>query len=84
MRMPRFTIGRMMIAIAVIAVLLAAILLLDNRRRRFAVLANYHGLKAIEDIKAKRESRHQKLWDKDRYAAHHPWLPVEPDPPVPG
>jgi hypothetical protein len=83
MKRPRFTVRRLMVAIAVIAVLLAAVLCLNDRRRRFALLANDHGLKAIEEIKAKRPSRHRELYEKYIYAAHHPWLPVAPDPPEP-
>ena len=77
---PRFTIRRLMVAIAVIAILLTTGLVLNDRRRRFALLANDHGLKAIEEIKAKRQSRHLELWEKYTYAAHHPWLPVAPEP----
>jgi hypothetical protein len=79
--MPRLTIRRLMIAVAVVAVLLAAFVLVNERRKRFALLANDHGLKAIEEVKAKRPGRHYQLWEKYRYAAHHPWLPVEADPP---
>jgi hypothetical protein len=83
LRRVQFSLGRMMIAVAVVAILLATALVLNDRRRSFALLANDYGLKAIEDIKAKRPSRHLELHEKYRYAAHHPWLPVNPDPPTP-
>lgn len=80
MRLPRFTVRRLMVAIAVIAFFLATGLLLNDRRGRFALLANDHGLKAIE---AKRPARHLALYEKYIDAAHHPWLPVADDPPDP-
>ena len=83
MRFPRLTIRRLMIVVAIVALLLATFLLLNDRRKRFAILANSHGLRAIDEVKANRPGRHYQLWEKYTYAAHHPWLPVASDPPEP-
>jgi hypothetical protein len=83
MKFPRFTVRRLMVAVALVAVLIGTARVLDGRRRRFARLANDYGLKAIEDRKAGRAGRNLQQFEKYIYAAHHPWLPVEPDPPGP-
>jgi hypothetical protein len=83
MKLPRVTTRRMMILVALVAILLTMALTLDGRRRRLARLANDYGLKAIVDRKAGRAGRILQLYEKHIYAAHHPWLPVAPDPPEP-
>ena len=80
---PRFTVRGLMALVALVAVLFATALMLDSRRRRFARLADDYGMRAIEDRKAGRQGRNLRLYEKYIYAAHHPWFPVEADPPEP-
>jgi hypothetical protein len=105
MRLPRlrFTVRRMMVAVAVVAFLFGA----EATRRRWESLASTYRTKAVsfehralvsrhsrdheavlendpEQRKLKRiEDHYVALARKYQYAAHYPWLAVEPDPPEP-
>jgi hypothetical protein len=63
-----------MVAVAVVGLLAY----LEHRRRSFESLAAYH-----RDRVWRMTDRHAVLSEKYSYAARHPWLPVEPDPPEP-
>jgi hypothetical protein len=97
----RFTVRRLMIAVAVFALLLGA-MALRQRRSHFQALADYHAFQArhirsshgsmiqpsgayvhIPLGSSSRAEYHKDMGGKYGYAASHPWLPVEPDPPVP-
>jgi hypothetical protein len=83
---PRFTVRRLMVAVAVVGVVLGIGSDLDRRRRRFLDLRSYYREKAVI---------HSECWTRivsmrDYYlsrkyerAARYPWLPVAPDPPEP-
>jgi hypothetical protein len=92
MRIPRvrFTVRRLMIAVAVVA----AIVAFFKRRDDFERVAEYHrsriGMADI-DFSRRYEIRffspknrwHYDMMHKYIYAARDPWLPVAPDPPEP-
>ena len=96
MRLPRvrFTVRRMMVAVAVVAVPLGAITELKRRRDRFQWLGSYHagktGMQYINSFSPRprfstpRGYWHYELSRKYMIAAERPWLPVDPDPPDPG
>jgi hypothetical protein len=92
----RFTMRRMMVAVAVLAVVFG----LYKRRETFLALADYHnkGEKCAgfstfgrmhwvnqhgEGVTEAKSDWHVQLAEKYRGAASRPWLPVEPDPPEP-
>ncbi len=92
MRMPsvRFTIRRMMVIVAVVAGMLWATLALQERSRRFLKIASEREMevRALTTYYAfyppfEHIARLDEMKKKYEYAASHPWLPVEPDPPVP-
>ena len=90
MRMPRFrfTVRRMMVVVAIVAILIA----LKVRRDRFVALAAHYAMKeeltlgtadavlASDRAKAARRERLRVTYTR---AARYPWLPVAPDPPEP-
>lgn len=93
MRLPRvrFTVRRMMVAVAAIAILCGAMMLAE-RRVRFGRIAEHHRLNARDYTFDKEEGMymadpgsywHKVLHEKYRRAASRPWLSVEPDPPWP-
>jgi hypothetical protein len=94
----RFTVRRMMVVVAVLAILVW----LGERHLRFTRLSEYHRSNAgiyLEfdeqtgwvgyvtrdgrDIPERVHLWHAKLEDKFRESARHPWLPIQPDPPDP-
>jgi hypothetical protein len=90
MRLSRMTTRRWMLVVAVVSL----VCLLEHRRRSFESLAAYHESKtalvfsmilSTEDHLYRERvcEWHASLAPKYRYAAHYPWLPVEPDPPEP-
>jgi hypothetical protein len=104
----RFTIWRLMIAIAIIGLPLGLIAEEEEVRQRrlsesYRSLAAYHESRTVASIACSRtrctftdhrgrimrsdEVRasdwHRRLAEKYRHAAARPWLPVEPDPPLP-
>jgi hypothetical protein len=94
MRLPRarlrFTVRRMMVAVAVVACIFWASLLIMERRRRFLIIAGSHRMPDARFLRhhdADSELRlvrwHDEMQAKYEFAAAHPWLPVAPDPPDP-
>jgi hypothetical protein len=94
MRMPRLTLRRLMILVALLAVPLAFWGVLERRRSRFEHLSSYHrglagpalwptyeGAKPIFPTEQGRG--HDRLAVKYAEAARRPWMPVEDDPPEP-
>ena len=91
MGMPRvrFTIRRMLLAIAVVAVYLGWSRWIEKRSERFQALWNEHVNKIGEISSPKPRPDevqgyyHLKMGEKYRAAINRPWFPVEPDPPEP-
>ena len=95
MRLPRarlrFTVRRMMVAVAVVACIFWASLLIMERRRRFLMIAGSLRMpdarflryrdNAVYELRLARW--HDEMQAKYEFAAAHPWLPVAPDPPAP-
>jgi hypothetical protein len=88
MRLPRLTTRRMMVLVAVVAVLIGCAL----RRHRFLELASRHGEVACPGPKSTpdqvrwimlRNDYNARMYRKYRLAAWLPFLPVPPDPPPP-
>jgi hypothetical protein len=73
----RITVGRMMIAVAVAALLLTWWLgQAEERRRRFRFLSDVYAADAALDPTGPPDT----LAAKYEWAARYPWLPVWPDP----
>jgi hypothetical protein len=86
----RFTVRRMMVAVAVVAVLLAMAVTLSHRRSRFESLRDYHASRApyvwlgpMGTLWERQGEWHWAMKRKYERAARYPWLPVAPDPPEP-
>ena len=95
----RFTVRRMMVAVAAVAILLGAALTLRGRQRWFRELRREHQTRALLEFEVPlkngtipRERRghairlrdwHWRLVEKYRRATRYPFLPVAPDPPEP-
>ncbi len=91
MKLPRvrFTVRRMMVAVAAVACIFWASLLIE-RRRRFLIIIDSHRMPDARFLRyhdADYELRlirwHDEMQAKYEFAAAHPWLPVAPDPPAP-
>lgn len=97
MRMPRvrFTVRRMMVPVAVVALALG-MCIWDHRMRRVSVAYELRGLSyrkrsgprprfpaLIPPPLSARERWDAEMAEKYRRAARYPWLPVAPDPPYP-
>jgi len=91
MRWPRvrFTIRRMMVAVAVVAIVFAWSAWMGRRAARFRSLWAEH-INKVGMISSPKPWPHEvqgiyhlKMGEKYRVAALRPWLPVEPDPPEP-
>ena len=85
---PRFTVRRLMVAVAIVA-LLSGMERLRQRSVAFSSMANYHVIKNscwagkyAKDYE-KGAAYHSLMWQKYDRAARYPWLSVEPDPPKP-
>ena len=89
MRLPRvrFTVRRMMVAVAVVAVCVTiAVPYLSDLSQRYEAKANGHWLSrsACEaEGKSRLAAYYESLADKYHRAARWPFLPVAPDPPLP-
>ena len=94
MGMPRvrFTIRRLMVAVAVVAIYFGWSRWMERRSERFRALWIDHINKVGEISSPKPELLrphevqgyyHLKIGEKYRAAMNRPWLPVEPDPPEP-
>jgi len=92
MRLPRFTLRWLMVAVAVVGISLGLVLWMQRRAAEFRKKALfYEGMTFTmiwrNDAPPPPELAHD-LWagemaTKYRYAAAYPWWPVEPDPPEP-
>jgi Tfp pilus assembly protein PilE len=83
MRLPRMTIRRWMVAVALIAVLSAIGVELWRRSLAYSRLADLYFGRAAIWSDTKKIERDMALSERYRRAARSPWLPVEPDPPEP-
>ena len=91
MGMPRvrFTIRRMMVAVAVVAIWFGWSRWMEKRAAQFRSLYVYHinRVGPISSPKPRPDEAqgfcHLAMGEKYRVAALWPWLPVEPDPPEP-
>src|SRR5262249_51267935 len=96
MRLPRFRVRTLMIAVAFVAIT-SGTMLMWHRSCEYDRRAKYHamiltglivvdgkiaGIRDHDLSEAEREYHDQLLGKYDR-AARNPWLPVEPDPPPP-
>jgi hypothetical protein len=93
MRLPRvrFTVRRLMIAVAIVGLMLGLTLWMKRRSAEFQKKARFYDGMFItmfwQDHSPPPGLAHN-LWvgemaTKYRYAASYPWWPVEPDPPEP-
>ncbi len=83
----RFTVRRMMAAVAVLGTLLGVGIEGERRRERFQFLANHHWLNGTLRTHWSIEARcrwHVRMWHKYEWAGRYPWFPVEADTPDPG
>jgi len=92
MRLPRvrFTIQRMMVLVAVVALAswgLAWVVRIKRLSNEYERRVERHSLGIMSVFNAALASEHEiwdiKMLDKYQKASRHPWLPVEPDPPEP-
>ena len=89
MKLPRLTIRRLMVAVAVVAAPLACGAWAARRAATFREISAYHALEwsridttGTQEVDARAEW-HRAMEMKYRDAARYPWLPVAPDPPEP-
>lgn len=90
MKLPRvqFTLRRMMILVAIAALIAGGMAGLERRRLRLLEIAEAHAvpirvMTADTDINRPEWQWHFAMYAKYSQAARHPWLPVEADPPEP-
>jgi hypothetical protein len=98
MRVPRFRIRTLMIAVAAVAVFVAFGVTLHRRSTRFRQLADFHvraasrieeelAVQSVGQVNAAATLDvvhwHDSLYFKYTRAANRPWLPVAADPPEP-
>ena len=89
LHLTRFTVRRLMVAVAIVGVGLGW--LLERRsaslRREAARHAGDGALVSLEEMynpwTEAGKDHHRAMTEKYRQAAHYPWLPVAPDPPEP-
>ena len=91
---PRFTVRRLMVAVAIIGSTLGITIHTIERRERFRWIAVHHRANIPKDMPRIKpfgmEDKHWRLieWHesmarKYEHAARYPWLPVAPDRPEP-
>ncbi len=94
---PRFTVRRLMVAVAIVAVVLGVGIELELRHRRFDSISSEYNLMSLLyafDVKyrpdawgqahaARQFAWHKAMSEKYRRAARYPFLPVPADPPKP-
>jgi hypothetical protein len=92
---PRFTVLRLMLVVAIVAVVLGARSWYEGRSARFREMARRYskswlenadivvGDRESDETQARRSEHHRAMWEKYLRASRQPWLPVEPDPPEP-
>ena len=90
--MPRFTVRRLMVLVAIVGLVLAAGSWLYRRTTRMKSTAAFHEQACFEAlmigpdcilVESPRSRFHDELAKKYHRAARYPWLPVAPDPPEP-
>jgi hypothetical protein len=87
---PRFTVRRLMIAVAIAALALGLVEWIGCRSATFRLKAREHertfktliGPNTMFPVSPATD-HHRLMAEKYRLAARSPWLPVEPDPPEP-
>jgi hypothetical protein len=84
---PRFTLRRLMVAVAIIAVAIDSGIVVW-RMETYAMRADAHARhlnsgRSFLDDSADLIQWHERMRLKYEYAARNPWLPVAPDPPKP-
>jgi hypothetical protein len=91
MRLPRFTVRRMMVAVAIVGLMFGFGTWLSRRSAEFQKKAESY-MRTVRVMYSfgrwkprgfDRNSWALKMAEKYHYAARHPWFPVAPDPPVP-
>jgi hypothetical protein len=90
LRLPRFTVRRLMIAVAIAALALGLVQSMGRRSAAFRLKAREHegtfktliGPNTTFPV-SPATAHHRLMAEKYRLAARHPWLPVCPDPPEP-
>jgi hypothetical protein len=87
--MPRFTVRRLMVAVAVLAGTLAAWSWIVRRAAHYREISAYHSAKwntidttGTPEVDARVEW-HRAMAEKYEFAARYPWLPLSSDPPEP-
>jgi hypothetical protein len=92
MRLPRFRLRALMIAVAAVALLLGLWAGIERRRADFRRIARYHSFRnlgllvdsrSLTPLELRQDEWHHALYLKYQRAARYPWLSVEPDPPEP-
>jgi hypothetical protein len=97
MKRPRFTVRRLMLAVAAVGLALGLCATCRSRSERFHASMMSHESRAMELLDnvqpdadaaslrrlSARIAWHEVMWAKYEHAAGHPWLPVWPDPPEP-
>ena len=83
MRLPRLTTRRLMVLVAVAAILAAGAVEGERRRARFHELAVYYSWRLLRSSTARHGAYFAMMRQKYLRAARYPWLPVPPDPPPP-
>jgi hypothetical protein len=84
MKLPRLTIRRLMIVVAVVAMIFGTGIWMYRRSVNFRAIADDHQRRLLDLPLSKQQvSWHLDLIEKYRFAEHYPWLPVPPDPPEP-
>lgn len=83
---PRFTVRRLMVAVAIVALFGGIFIETKHRCQRFGKIAMIHWFNALSDANSNSENKqvfHTYMWAKYTRASRYPWLPVAPDPPEP-
>jgi hypothetical protein len=101
MRLPRFTVRRIMVAVAIVALIIWIHDLMERRSRLLKLTHIYICEQYLTDLELvhasvagpskaaeldavrRRIEYNRSMVRKYTRAARYPWLPVEPDPPVP-
>lgn len=97
MRLPRFRIRTLMVAVAIAALAIGSWAIVERRRGRFLQIASYHkdrsvSIRAVDYLGMSDEAQtqwtdienwHIQMTEKYEKAARIPWLPVGTDPPPP-
>ena len=89
MKLPRFTVGRLMVAVAIVAFGFGGLLWLGRRAEDFRSISIGHAERFDSEMQRSggavtlRADYHRRMAEKYDRAAMSSWLPVAPDPPEP-